>query len=95
MVQTKGGSQEWMAETIVFTCPLPPWEVYSTREDICQLLRRIAEIRHFTDLTTEGNVLSRGLTDAEGCFEAYSEWVETSTPAWNTPPLSPVIDNNF
>lgn len=53
VVNVKGTQVEWLAETIVITCPLKPEELYAdpeTRETwdhIDQLLRRIDEIREF------------------------------------------------
>lgn len=74
IVQKKGGSYEWLAETIIITAPMPPWEVYSTREDVGQLLRRIDEVRHFTD---DGPV--------EGTLTEPSEADVSSAPAFNIP----------
>jgi len=43
-VETKGGSRQLLAKKIAITCPYHPAEVYETREDVKQLLRRIDEI---------------------------------------------------
>jgi len=43
-VETKGGSRQLLAKKIAITCPYPPDEVYRTREDVQQLLRRIDQI---------------------------------------------------
>lgn len=47
-VETKGGSRQFLAETIIITCPYHPQELYDTREDIQQLLRRVKTIRKFS-----------------------------------------------
>lgn len=46
-VQVKGSSCWLRAETIIITSPFHPSKVYSTIEDVTQLLRRITEIRKF------------------------------------------------
>lgn len=46
-VETKGGSRQLLAETIIITCPRRPEEIFVSREDINQLLRRIDEIKCF------------------------------------------------
>ena len=46
-VETKGGMRSLLAKKIIVTCPYHPEEVYATREDIQQLLRRIDEIKKF------------------------------------------------
>lgn len=43
-VETKGGSRQLLAKKIAITCPYHPMEVYNTREDVKQLLRRIDEV---------------------------------------------------
>lgn len=51
-IQSKGTSQ-WIhpnTECIIITSAYPPDEVYSTREDIGQLIRRIDEIKEFKNL---------------------------------------------
>lgn len=45
-VECKGGSRQLLAKNIWITSCYPPDEVYDTREDIKQLLRRITKIRH-------------------------------------------------
>lgn len=47
-VETKGGSRQFVAETIIITCPYSPDVLYDTREDIQQLLRRVSEIKEFS-----------------------------------------------
>jgi len=44
-IEHKGGSRQLLAEQIIITCPFPPDEVYSNREDVNQLLRRIDEVQ--------------------------------------------------
>lgn len=46
-VQFKGGSRQFLARTIVVTSCYSPEEMFETREDIKQLLRRITEIKYF------------------------------------------------
>lgn len=43
-VQIKGGFRQLVSKRMYITCPYPPEEVYQTREDIGQLLRRIDEV---------------------------------------------------
>lgn len=43
-VETKGGSRQLLARKIAITSPFDPSRIYSTREDIQQLLRRIDQI---------------------------------------------------
>lgn len=44
-IECKGGSRQFLAKKIVITSCYSPTELYDTREDINQLLRRIDEIR--------------------------------------------------
>jgi hypothetical protein len=46
-VEVKGGSRQFLAKTIIITSCYSPYEMYDTREDIQQLIRRIDEIREF------------------------------------------------
>lgn len=46
-VQFKGGSRQFLAKTIIVTSCYSPDEMFDTREDIQQLLRRITEIKYF------------------------------------------------
>lgn len=46
IVETKGGSRQLLAQTIVITSPYHPEHVYAAREDIGQLLRRIDKTIH-------------------------------------------------
>jgi len=43
-VECKGGSRQFLAETIIFTAPFHPSEAYDTLEDVNQLIRRFDEI---------------------------------------------------
>lgn len=43
-VEVKGGSRQLLAKTIIITSCYAPTEVYDTREDVGQLIRRIAKI---------------------------------------------------
>lgn len=47
LIENKGGSRQLLATQIIITCPFKPEEIYDTREDIQQLLRRIDEVRQF------------------------------------------------
>lgn len=46
-VECKGGSRQFLAKTIIVTSCYSPQEMFDTREDINQLLRRIAKIKSF------------------------------------------------
>lgn len=48
-VETKGGTRQFLARNIIFTCPFHPAEMYldETRENRDQFIRRIDEIREF------------------------------------------------
>lgn len=46
-LETKGGTRQFLAKNIVITSCYSPKELFDTREDIQQLLRRIDEIREF------------------------------------------------
>ena len=48
VVECKGGSRQLLAKQIIITSCYHPAEMYDTREDIEQLLRRIDKIEHFT-----------------------------------------------
>lgn len=47
-VQFKGGSRQFLARTIIVTSCYSPEEMFDTREDIQQLLRRIEKIKYFS-----------------------------------------------
>lgn len=55
MVNVKGGQREWLAETIIITCPMKPDVLFVNQETlepwdhIDQLLRRIEDIREFPE----------------------------------------------
>ena len=46
-VECKGGSRQFLAKTIIVTSCYSPEEMFDTREDIKQLLRRITKIKSF------------------------------------------------
>lgn len=48
-VEAKGNSRQFLAKRIIITTAFAPEVLYDTREDIYQLLRRIDEVRHYTD----------------------------------------------
>jgi len=48
-VECKGGSRQFRATQIIITSCYAPDTLFDTREDIQQLLRRIDEIKEFTD----------------------------------------------
>jgi hypothetical protein len=62
-VEVKGGHVALEATVIIITCPYPPDRIYETREDICQLLRRIDKIVPFTKDGTEQG--SGGMIDPD------------------------------
>lgn len=45
-IENKGGSRQLLAELIIITSCYKPEDVYDTREDVGQLLRRIDEVRY-------------------------------------------------
>lgn len=47
-VETKGSTRQFIARKIIITSANPPDVMFETREDIQQLLRRIDEIKEFT-----------------------------------------------
>ena len=46
-VEVKGGSRQFLARTIIVTSCYSPDQMFNTREDIQQLLRRITKIKYF------------------------------------------------
>nr|WAE43181.1 MAG: replication associated protein [Cressdnaviricota sp.] len=46
-IETKGGTRQFLAKRIIITSAYPPQEMYNTREDVQQLLRRIDQVRLF------------------------------------------------
>lgn len=46
-VETKGGTRQFKPKRIYITSPYPPQELFETREDLGQLLRRIKQIKEF------------------------------------------------
>lgn len=46
-IMNKGGSRQFLAKTVIITCPYTPQDLFSTQEDIDQLLRRINVIKLF------------------------------------------------
>lgn len=50
-VEVKGGQRQLVAEKIIITCNKHPKDVYDkSDEEVQQLLRRIKEVRHFSEL---------------------------------------------
>lgn len=49
-VETKGGSRQFLAKRIIITSAYHPKELFDTREDIDQLIRRIDKIKQFGNL---------------------------------------------
>lgn len=45
-IEVKGGSRQFLARTIIITSCYSPYEMFDTREDIQQLLRRIDKIKY-------------------------------------------------
>lgn len=64
--ECKGGSRQIKATTFVITCPYSPSDVYSTREDLFQLTRRINQTRLFGTEVKIGNTDYLDLADLEG-----------------------------
>lgn len=48
-IENKGGTRQFVARKIIITSCYHPTELYDTREDLEQLLRRIDEIKQFTE----------------------------------------------
>lgn len=48
-IETKGGSRQFLAKNIIITSCHHPCDMYETREDVNQLIRRIDEIKKFTN----------------------------------------------
>lgn len=48
-VETKGSTRQFLAKHIIITAPYSPEQMFDTREDLGQLLRRIDEIKQFTE----------------------------------------------
>lgn len=46
-IECKNGSRQLLARRIWITCPFHPADLYETREDLYQLIRRITEIKYF------------------------------------------------
>lgn len=51
-IETKGGTRQLLANHIIITSCYPPTEMFDTREDIQQLIRRIDEIKEFNAETS-------------------------------------------
>lgn len=52
-VEVKGSSVPLNSPYIIVTSCYPPWQVYDTREDVGQLLRRIGQVVHFAGVGSE------------------------------------------
>ena len=52
-VETKGSTRQFVAREIIITSAIPPEQMYDTREDIKQLIRRIDTVKKFTDWEDE------------------------------------------
>lgn len=57
-VECKGGSRQFLAKQIIITSCFHPREMFDTREDINQLLRRIDEIEMFEDMSLKDEHLN-------------------------------------
>lgn len=62
IVQIKGGTRHINSPYIIITSAYHPKDLYETREDINQLLRRITTIKHYKTRTFEGNLRSETLS---------------------------------
>lgn len=69
-VEVKGGSRQFLAKKIIITSCYSPYEMYETREDIQQLIRRIDEIKQF---------------DSHESIKKNSSWLEYGAEATSTP----------
>lgn len=68
-VPYKGGFVEWNPDLIFITSCYAPSDVYETREDIYQLLRRITEIRYFPRIVPPIVLNSEDRNDSCQMFE--------------------------
>jgi len=59
-IEHKGGARQFLAKRIWITCPKHPREVYGTREDVHQLLRRIDKVECFKNNTKVENYTKVG-----------------------------------
>lgn len=75
VVEVKGGSRQFVAKKIWITCPLPPEQVYHTREDTNQLMRRITSVKKFGigDGTEVGGVILDPPTEKKGILDLFLE----------------------
>ncbi len=64
-VECKGGSRQMLAETMIITSAYHPRDIYETREDLGQLIRRIDIIKIFGDYITNGEEKSIQETSTE------------------------------
>lgn len=57
-VEIKGGTRQLLAENMFITSCYSPWQIYETREDLYQLLRRIDTLIYYEkiDCSTSSNV---------------------------------------
>ncbi len=59
-VECKGGSRQLLAETMIITSAYPPQDIYESREDLEQLIRRIDEIKIFGKYIKDGEESESG-----------------------------------
>lgn len=75
-IECKGGSRQLLAKRIIITCPFFPAELYNTREDVSQLMRRIDVIKFFEKPQTETE------TEVEGVIIDPSTFTCGSSNTW-------------
>ncbi len=80
-IQTKGSTRQFVAKEIIITAPYSPQEMYDTREDIQQLLRRIDVIKEFTP-GYDNEEIDRYCNYKEDLeyAEAQEKWIEECHP---------------
>ncbi len=70
-VECKGGSREFLATHIIITSAYHPKEIYETREDIKQLIRRIDNIKIFTNIIKDGERKSENDSETESSEDEF------------------------
>lgn len=68
-VEVKGGSRQLLAQKLIITCPEHPRDIFNTREDVGQLLRRIDDIVHLGNGTEVNGTEVGGNTKAPPSFD--------------------------
>lgn len=71
-VETKGGTRQLLAKKIIITSAFHPEQLFETREDLGQLIRRIDEIKKFG----ENNIFGDSIDTDDGLVEEDEETCE-------------------